>query len=142
MSPSPKSVLGSFLFLSVCFIVLMSLLVYASVIDAVSPRIFALSALLLMLGLFIALAYRFKIAQATKGSEGSKPSLEHHPGQVNLSPRRLRISVFVMVLLLLSGLWFTRGGPLLPRLVGVAVNLLITTHFILLLRRAKKVGSA
>ena len=37
---------------------------------------------------------------------------------------------------------FTRGGPLLPRLVGAAVNLSITACFVFLLRRATKADSA
>jgi len=62
--------------------------------------------------------------------------------QVNLSPKRLRISIIVMLLLLLNGLWFTRGGPLLPRLIGAAINLFITACFVFLLRKAKKIDSA
>ena len=93
-----------------------------------------------MLGLFIALRYRLRGVQATKGSQESNPSVELV--QVNRSTKRLQIAIIVMLLLLLSGLWVTRGGPLLPRLVGAAINLFITASFVFLLRRAKKADSA
>jgi Ca2+/Na+ antiporter len=103
-------------------------LVYATVTGAVSPRVFSLCAILLMLGLFIGFAYRFRSVQATKGGEDSNPSLQ--------------IAIIVMLLLLLNGLWFTQGAPLLPRIVGAAINLFITACFVFLLRRAKKADSA
>jgi len=130
--------LGGFLFLFVCFSVLMSLLVYGAVTGAVSPRLFGLCGIVLMLGLFIGFAYRLRSAHATEGSQNSIRSFTEDSVQVNLSIKRLRIAIGVMLLLLLNGLWFTRGGPLLPRLVGVTINLFITASFVFRLRRAKK----
>ena len=95
-----------------------------------------------MLGLLIGLAYRYRRAQATKGSQGSNPSLTGDSARVNSATKTLRIAVVVMPLLLLNGLWVTRGQPLLPRFVGAAINLLITAYFVFLLRRAKKANSA
>jgi hypothetical protein len=115
----------------------MSLLVYAAVTGAVSPRVFSLCAILLMLGLFIGLAYRFRSAQATKGGQDSNPSFAADSVRVNLSTKRLRIAIIVMLLLLLNGLWFTQGAPWLPRIVGAAINLFITAYLVFLLRRGK-----
>ena len=48
--------------------------------------------------------------------------------------RHYKIIIVVLPLVLLYGLYETRGGPLLPRLTGAAVNLLFTCAFILALR--------
>lgn len=134
--PSPfKPYLTHFLFLPACFLVLISALVYAEITGTVSPRFFGIGSLLLMLGLYIGLVYRIRRTQAAKASPGSSPS----PTE---SIKRLRILIGIMVLLLLSGLWFQRGGPLLPRLVGVTINLLFTASFVSRLRKAKKAVSA
>ncbi len=56
--------------------------------------------------------------------------------------RRYTIIVVVLPLTLLYGLYQSRGGPLLPRLTGAAVNLLFTFAFVLALiaqrRKLKK----
>jgi hypothetical protein len=51
---------------------------------------------------------------------------------------KVRIAVVVLPVLLVTGLWVTRGEPLLPRLTGAAINLLIMVWLIILLRKAKK----
>jgi hypothetical protein len=48
--------------------------------------------------------------------------------------RQYTITIVLLPLILLYGLYETRGGPLLPRLTGAAVNLLFTFAFILALR--------
>jgi uncharacterized membrane protein len=142
LSPSTKPFLPSILFLSICFCVLMLSLAIASAAGTITPRLFALCAILLMLGLFISLTYQFRSSQTIKGNQDDNASSTEDWVQMSLSARRLRTSIVVMLLLLLSGLWFTRGGPLLPRLVGAALNLFITAGFVFLLRRAKKADSA
>ena len=89
-----------------------------------------------MLGMLIGFAYRFGSAQAT--TDGQDSSLVRS----RLSTKRLRIAIIVMLLLLLNGLWVTQGAPLLPRIVGAAINLFITAYFVFLLRRAKTADSA
>jgi hypothetical protein len=103
---------------------------------AVSPRFFALFSILLALGLGVSIAY------PTKGGQDSNPSLAADSLRVNLSTKRLRISIFVMLMLLLYGMWATQGAPLLPRMAGAAINLFITACFVFPLRRAKKTDSA
>jgi hypothetical protein len=133
-----KSFLNSFLFLFLCFLALALLLTYASVTDFLSPRQFALCFLLLMGGLFTALVYRYRRAQLSKDSQESSPALRPESPRVNNAIKRLRVAVIVLPILLLNGLWLTQGQPLLPRLVGAAINLLFTGYFIFLLRKAKK----
>ena len=141
MPSSFKSFLHSFRFLPVCFFVLISLLAYSSATGIVSPRLFALCAILLMLGLLIGLAYRYRRAQAAKSIQDSNPSLTGNSARVNSATKTLRVAIVVMPLLLLNGLWVTRGQPLLLRFVGAAINLLITAYFVFLLRRAKNAKS-
>jgi Ca2+/Na+ antiporter len=130
-----KPVLSHFLFLPVCSVGLISLLVYAEITGPVSPWLFGVGSLLLMLGLCIGLVYRIRKVQATEASPGRSPS----PAE---SIKRLRMLIGIMVLLLLIGLWFTRGGPLLPWLVGVTINLLFIASLVSRLRRAKEAVNA
>jgi hypothetical protein len=51
--------------------------------------------------------------------------------------KKVRIAVAVLPVLVM-GLWLTRGEPLLPRLTGAAINVLITVWLIFLLGRANK----
>jgi len=95
-----------------------------------------------MLGLLIGLAYRYRRAQAAKSIQDGNPSFTGDSARVNSATKTLRIAIGVMPLLLLNGLWVTRGQPSLPRFVGAAINLLITGYFVFLLRRAKKANSA
>lgn len=120
----------------------MSLLAFAAATGTVSPRLFGLCGILLMLGLFIGLAYRYRRAQTTEGSLDNNPPLTGDSARTDRATKTLRITVVAMPILLLSGLWVTRGQPLLPRLVGAAINLLITAYFVFLLRRTKKATRA
>ena len=98
--------------------------------------------MLLMLGLLIGLAFRHRRAKAVNVSEDTNLPLTGDSVRINSAVKKLRIAVIVMPLLLVNGLWVTRGAPLLPRLVGVAINLLFTAYFVFLLRKVKKTGSA
>ena len=135
LPPALKS-FPRFLFLASCFCALLSLLVYATARDAVSPRFFALFSVLLALGLGVGTVY------ATKGGQDSNPSLAADSVRVNLSKRKLRIYIIVMLMLLLYGMWATRGAPLLPRMIGAAINAFLTACFVFLLRRTKNTDSA
>lgn len=95
-----------------------------------------------MLGLFIGLLYRYRLAQTMQRGQDSNSSLTGDSGRLGRAIKTLRIAVIVLPLLLVSGLWATRRQPLLPRLVGAGINLLITAYLVSLLRRAKSTGSA
>jgi hypothetical protein len=116
----------------------MSLLAFAAATRTVSPRLAGLCGILLMFGLSIGLAYRYRRAETREGSLDNNPPLTGDSARIDRATKTLRITVAVMPILLLSGLWVTRGQPLLPRLVGAAINLLITAYFVFLLRRTKK----
>jgi hypothetical protein len=55
--------------------------------------------------------------------------------------RTIRIAIVVLPVLLVTGLWLTRGESLLPRITGAAINVLITAWFINILRKAKNAES-
>ncbi len=48
--------------------------------------------------------------------------------------RNYKIVVIVMPLILVFACWGTRGDPLLPRLIGAAINLVLTFLFVVALR--------
>ena len=95
-------------------------------------------------GLFVLLVYRYRrAAQLRKDSQNSDSSRTGDPvPRVNRAIRRLRAAVIALPIMLICGLWATRGEPLLPRLTGCAVNLLFTGYFLFLLRKAKKADTA
>jgi hypothetical protein len=51
--------------------------------------------------------------------------------------RKLKITVVILPILLIYGMWQTRGGPLAPRLVGAGVNLFFTFWLISIIRKGK-----
>jgi hypothetical protein len=57
--------------------------------------------------------------------------------QLDKARRRLWVSVAVLPVILIAGLWQTRGEALVPRLIGTAINIFFTLWFIFLLRRTK-----
>jgi hypothetical protein len=82
--------------------------------------------------LFIVLICNYKSARLS--GHQSKPS----NAELDSALGKVRIAVVVLPVLLVTGLWVTRREPLLPRLTGAAINLLITVWLIILLRKAKK----
>jgi hypothetical protein len=52
--------------------------------------------------------------------------------------RRLRFAVAIMPVLLIVGLWITRGQPWAPRIVGAVANVFLTLWLISVIRRAEK----
>ena len=122
-----KAFLDSFLFLWLIFFVLEFFLAILITTGAVSPRQFGLGSLLLMGGLYIALVYRYRRARR----------IALDAGQIKKARRAAWVMVVVMPIALVLGLWTTWGAPLGPRLVGISINLLITWHFISVLRRTR-----
>ncbi|KAA6458672.1 hypothetical protein DYQ86_19150 [Acidobacteria bacterium AB60] len=52
--------------------------------------------------------------------------------------RKLQVSVAFFAIVLLYGLWQTRGGPWAPRLVGATVNILLQIVMIQAIRRMQR----
>jgi hypothetical protein len=51
------------------------------------------------------------------------------------SIRTCKVAIVLMPLILVYGLWATRNGPLLPRIVGVVINIATTGVFVVALKR-------
>jgi hypothetical protein len=119
----------SFLLVSFCLVFLLG---YAFASSVISARQFGIAGLLLFGCLYIVLIYSYKSARL--------PGHQSKPSNLELDSAlgKVRLAVVVLPVLLVTGLWFTRGEPLLPRLTGAAINLLIMVWLIILLRKAKK----
>ena len=55
-----------------------------------------------------------------------------------LAVRRLRTIILTLAAVLVVASWITRNQPLLPRIVGGGINILLTCWFVFLLFRAKR----
>ena len=60
-----------------------------------------------------------------------------HSKAIRSAVRTLKIAVVFLPIALVTGLWMTRGGPIVPRLTGAAMNILITLWFVYLIRKAR-----
>jgi hypothetical protein len=99
---------------------------------AMSPRLLGVVGLLLMGVLWVVVFLVLK--RASSGANQFAPLLTHRRRYV----RRLQVAVVALPVLLVAGLWMTRGESLAPRITGAAVNVFFTLWFISLIRRAKK----
>jgi hypothetical protein len=102
----------------------------------ISPRFLGVVLLLLVGGLSIAVTLSLKKAAAGLDSGQQRTTAES--SKIRGSIRRLQAAVVVLPVLLVFGLWSTRGGPLFPRMTGAGINIFFTLWFISLIRRAKK----
>ena len=104
-------------------------------------RVFPIVILLLMVGFSVILSLFFykvnaRNRLAAEVSGGSIDALTRE--RLRRTIRNLKIYVVILLLALLYGLWETRGAPLAPRLVGAAINLLLTTYLVVAIRQTQK----
>lgn len=127
---------ASLLFVLICFSGIGFAMAYEFAVGNISSRVLGIG-LLALVGCLIAVVVlrRGKLGSHTPSETGrqSEASL-----QVNVSMRIVKAAVVVLPILLIIGMWLTRGQPLIPRLTGVAVNLFFTFWLISILRRTKK----
>jgi hypothetical protein len=102
---------------------------------AMSPRLLGVVGLLMMGVLWVVIFLGLK--RASSGANELRTSADT-PKKIRASIRRLQVAVVALPVLLVAGLWMTRGEPLVPRMTGAAVNVFFTLWFISLIRRAKK----
>ena len=101
---------------------------------AMSPRLLGV-ALFLMVGA-LSVAIYLSMKRASSGTSHLRASADTTKGRALV--RRLQTAVVALPVLLVAGLWITRGEPVFPRIAGAAVNIFFTLWFISLIRRAKK----
>jgi glucan phosphoethanolaminetransferase (alkaline phosphatase superfamily) len=119
-----------------CFFLFLLLLAFLFVRHAVSPRQFALALLGLMCAGSVLFFFIFKSARQFVNQDRSADRVAAEVPAATL--RRLKIFAVALPIILILGLWITRGQPLLPRAVGAAINLFFTFAIISVLRRAKR----
>jgi hypothetical protein len=125
------------LFFYIFFIGALAAITSALLLGGLSPRRAAIAYLL---------SCFFAVAGATiilNRNLKDRRAVEVMPGNIVDAPdredirrkiRQYTIMVVVLPLILLYGLYESRGGPLLPRLTGAVVNILFTVAFIVGLR--------
>jgi hypothetical protein len=104
----------------------------------VTPRLLGLglAGLMACLWLVIYLSLRKVVAKRRAQNQGSLSDEES--SILRSAVRRLQRVVFVLPILLIVGLYMTRGATIVPRLTGAAINLAFTFWFVFLIRRGKK----
>ena len=83
---------------------------------AMSPRLLGVVLVLLIGVLSIAITLNLKRAGVGSGPNQSRTATE--PSKTGGLLRRLQTAVVALPILLVIGLWVTRGGPLFPRITG------------------------
>jgi hypothetical protein len=120
----------------VTFTAVALLVAIAFVNGVISPRLLGVVLLLLVGGLSIAITLSLK--KAASGLDSGQQRTTTEASKIRGSIRRLQAAVVILPVLLVTGLWATRGGPLFPRMTGAAINIFFTSWFLSLIRRAKK----
>jgi small-conductance mechanosensitive channel len=131
-----KSFWGSLPFILVCFTGAGLVLSYEFARGNLSPRMLGIGLLALIGCLAVVVAVR-RMKVGTSSQNEPHRSFEQSP-RVTRSIRKLRMAVVALPIILIVGMWVTKGQPLIPRLTGAAVNLFFMFWFISVLRRAKK----
>lgn len=125
-----KPLWSSLLSITTCFTLLAFALAYGFARSIISPRALEVGFLVLIGCLAVVVSFRFSKGVTAFKNESSQSARK------GSSIRVLQVTVVVLPLMLIFGLWLTRGDPLAPRLVGAAMNIVVTCWFISLLRRA------
>ncbi len=123
---------NSLTFVAICFTSLAFALAYLFARGIVSPRTLGIGLTVLVAGLFVLIALRLRKRLGSSKSEA--PLQFSKSGSVMI----LQIAVAALPLILVLGLFLTRGEPLVPRLAGAALNVLFTCCFISILRGVKR----
>jgi hypothetical protein len=129
----------SLLLLVVCFTVAGFVLAFLASKGYLSQQQLIVGLLLLVgcvFGLVIFRIYRIR------GSSGAETQLavsaaETSP-ELSGAVHKLRSAILVLLVMLVFGFWFTRGKPLMPRLVGAAINIGFTSWLLFLLYRVRR----
>lgn len=115
----------------ICLAGLGSLFAYEYLKGNLSPQLLGLGLLTLFACL---LGFNFFRLKHSK----SLPSHENDSVELARAFRTIRRMTVALPILLIVGLWATWDQPLFPKLVGVAINVLITCWLLTLLHRAKR----
>ena len=104
-------------------------------VNEVSPRDLGV-ALLVSMAVLCFLIYWF--LKRLRKTFIQQPTSMLSSDRANTIVRRLQVAVIVLLILLMYGLWTTRGQPIAPRITGAVIDILFTLWFVYLIRRAKR----
>jgi len=141
MTGARKSSWNYVLLESFCLTCLVLLLAYLFEKGVISPRQLGIGFLLLSGCLYVAILYRYTRGRG-RAKQHTNVSIGTGTAKREGALKSIRVCIVVLVIGLVSGLWLTRGEPLLPRLIGAAINVLITGWLVFLLRKAETADSA
>jgi hypothetical protein len=130
--------LGKIWISALCFLGTLLLLVWASVARILSPRGFAIAVLVLCVVYAFAFFFLFKsAAQMFQISEQVSDQSAILAKKMRYI-RNGKIAIVILVLLLLNGLREIRNGPLVPLIIGAAINLCIIAFIVRMVTHLKK----
>ncbi len=130
-----KSLWLSSLFPFVCFAVLGFPLVYEYTKGNFSPRQLGAGFVMLIGCIFGLIVFRLSRGQ----TDETRPLASDEKSSTLMvsAVRKVRIAAVTLPIILVVGLWLTRGQPLLPRLAGALMSVFITSWLLSLLFRAR-----
>jgi hypothetical protein len=127
-------------FLMFCVVAVLGLLTFGEVSGHLSPHNFAIAAICFFVGSFTVLAIFFYKVRARNQLSALGPGVSLDAAtrkRLQNGVRALRRIVMIMPVFLIIGLWETKGEPLLPRFVGSAINIWITTTCFFAMRKTQ-----
>ena len=98
----------------------LSILVLLVAFGKIKPQTFAFDCMGVMLVMFVTFYVVFKTRNTLEGEQGKTDREAAKSGSV-----RSYSMAAALTILLVFGWWSTRGGPLAPRLIGTAFDLLL-----------------
>jgi hypothetical protein len=127
------------LLFTLCYSVVLMIFVGAFMLKILSPRGFGIAGLLSMIVGTAVLTLLMR--KARQKFPATLASQELDPDSRKRLRRSLRITktyIAFLVFALIYGTWSTRGGPLWPRLVGIAINLCLTAALVNVVRKGNE----
>jgi di/tricarboxylate transporter len=125
--------------ITICFTGLAFCFAYEFVTGNLLPRQLAIALLLLITALFGFVLFRLR---RYKFDGNQTLDADNKSTEMIRAMRTLRILVIILPVILVVGLWLTRGEALGPRLAGSAINILLTLWFLVILRRTRSRGGS
>jgi membrane associated rhomboid family serine protease len=130
-----KQIPKEFWIVTLVFVSMLAVLSIAVVFGGLSPRVFALLAVLLMVFPFLRYWSLFKAA--AKEQQQSKTKTTTDALRSTIRSAKVRIGVLIAITCL--AVWETKSGPLVPRLIGLGFLLLLLTGNILSLQQSRRI---
>jgi|GEM_PF-5919693 len=127
-----KSIRLTVIVLVLTFMSLVLLLLYLYELGGLSGREFG-TALLMVVGCFFGIVVF--LLSGHLSTQSGRISDRVPTDEMHRLVRRVRATVIALPVILVFAAWVTRDQPLLPRLIGAAINVLITCWLLVFLRR-------